>query len=54
MGDEFPEAIDMSFIHFCQCHRIPFAIGSYFVPFLPFGHYHTVRGAAYDLLALEV
>ena len=42
VDDEFPEAIDTSFILFCQRHRIPFAIGSYFAPFLPFGLYHAL------------
>ena len=32
----------MSFIHFCQCHHVPFAIGSYFAPFLPFGCYDSL------------
>ena len=42
VGNVFPEASDTSFIPFCQCHHVPFAIGSYFAPFLPFVHYHTL------------
>ena len=42
VGDEFPEVPDTSFIHFCQHHRAPFAIGPYFAPFLPFGLYHAI------------
>ena len=42
VGNEFPEVPDMSFIHFCQRHRAPFAIGPYFAPFLPFELYHTI------------
>ena len=42
VGDGFPEVPDMTFIHFCQHHRAPFAIGPCFAPFLPFGLYHAI------------